>query len=393
MISVNQARQLLSKHSTRGKISTVNLQESHGRILAENIFSPIAVPSFDNSAMDGYAVAFEEGQKDWNMGVVIQAGDTSEITIAKGQAARIFTGAKIPKGADTVIPQELVLRNEESNRITINSDNINSGSHVRYLGSQCKKGELILKEGTRISPGVIGLLASVGIARVKIYKAPEVAYIITGNELKEVGSPLQMGEIYNSNGPMLEALLQQAGITKTSIYKATDNKAELQQIINAALDYHEVLILSGGISVGDFDFVKECLETAGVKELFYKISQRPGKPMFVGKKDGIWVFALPGNPASVLSCFNQYVKPCLKYIMGNDEVWQPDIILPIKEDLHKAPGLTFFLKAKREGNDLEILGGQQSFNLQAFGTANCLVELEEGSEVISAGTSVKIYDL
>ncbi|MDT0688249.1 molybdopterin molybdotransferase MoeA [Salegentibacter sp. F188] len=393
MISVNEARKILSDNSTRGKIETVLLGHSLQAIIAEDIHSPIDVPSFDNSAMDGYALKFDTKLQHWKVNTMIQAGDTSEYKIEKGQAARIFTGAKIPEGTDTVIPQELIEKDEVSGGIIYQQDKTSTGSNVRLKGSQCKRGELILKKGTVISPGVIGLLASVGLAKVKIYKAPTVAYIITGDELKEPGTSLKPGEIYNSNGPMLEALLKKSGITDIFPEKASDKKEELQKIIDEALEQQDVLILSGGISVGDYDFVKECLENAGVQELFYKIKQRPGKPMFAGKKGEKWIFALPGNPASVLSCFNQYVKPCLYYFMGRNNVWNADSKLILAGDHKKKPGLTFFLKGRTNGDEVEILGAQQSFNLQAFSTANCLVELAEDKEEVEAGTLVKVYIL
>ncbi len=393
MISVSEARKILSDNSERGKTGIKSLNDISGLILTEDIYSPIDVPSFDNSAMDGYALAFDERQMEWELSGVIQAGDTSIHRLEKGEAMRIFTGAKMPKGADTVIQQELIVRDENTGKIFYEHDKFQIGSNVRKKGTQCKKGDLILAKGTEVTPGTIGLLASVGIAEGKVYLPPTVAYIITGDELKEIGTPLKEGEIYNSNGPMLEAFLKAVGVMEISAYKASDEKEELQRAINEALEKCDVLLLSGGISVGDYDFVKECLEAAGVQELFYRIKQRPGKPMFAGKKDKKWVFGLPGNPASVLSCFNQYVKPALRYSMGFHEVWKPDLVLPLPTDQTKKPEFTFFLKAKTDGKKVTILEGQQSFNLQAFNSANCLVELEEEDDLVKEGTLVKVYFL
>ena len=393
MISVSDAKNILSEHAVRGETKTVGLQTSLGLIVAENIHSPIDVPSFDNSAMDGYAINFDGELKNWEVVTAIQAGDTSESSVVRGQAARIFTGAKMPKGADTVIPQELIQTQEDSSVITYLTNKINKGSNVRLKGSQCRKGQLILQKGTVVTPGTIGLLASVGLTRVKVYAPPIVAYIITGNELKEAGEPLKEGEIYNSNGPMLEACLKKTAVEKISALKASDTREDLQNTINESLAHHDVLILSGGISVGDYDFVKDCLSDAGVTELFYKVKQRPGKPLFTGKRGNQWIFALPGNPASALSCFYQYVKPCLLYLMGHDNVWKPDEVLPLGQSHKKMPGLTFFLKGKKEHDKVNILEGQQSFNLQAFSEADCFVELNEDSEYLDAGTPVNIYNM
>ena len=391
MISVEQARKILYENSERGKITSIELRESLGTVLAEDIYSPIDVPSFDNSAMDGYALKFNGESQSWKLQGEIQAGDISAHEVAPGKTIRIFTGAKMPVGADTVIQQELIER--EGDEITYRHTKISTGSNVRLKGSQCKAGDQILKKGTKVTAGVIGLLASVGVLKVAIFNPPSVAYIVTGNELKEMGQPLESGEIYNSNGPMLNALLQESGIKNIKALKAEDDKEKLQKTTDKALEDADVLILSGGISVGDYDFVKECLMNSRVEELFYKIKQRPGKPMYAGKKENKMVFALPGNPASVLSCYVQYVKPCLQSIMGKEDAWKPDNILPLSEDVKKKPGISFFMKAKKEDGKVCILTGQQSFNLQAFSTADCLVELEEEAEVISKGTLVKVYDL
>lgn len=393
MISVQQAKQLLSEHCERGQQMKVSLQDSLVAILAAAVYSPIDVPGFDNSAMDGYALAFDGKENEWQIGEVIQAGDTSNISLKEWQATRIFTGARIPEGADTVIPQELVALNQEENKICYEGDRIQKGSNVRSRGSQCRKGDLLLEPGTKITPGVIGLLASVGVGEVTVYAPPSVACIITGNELKEVGEELREGEIYNSNGPMLEACLRQTEIKEVQLVRATDEKEKLQELINTTLENKEVLLLSGGISVGDYDFVKECLETAGVQEIFYKIKQRPGKPFFAGKKQGKWIFALPGNPASVYSCFIQYVRPTLKYLMGHEQIWEPEEVLELKEDVKKKAGFTFFMKARREDGKVRVLGGQQSFNLLSFNEADCMVELEEEDEIVKKGTRVKVYHL
>lgn len=392
MISVNQARKILSENFERSQKQILPLAQSLGLFLSEDVFSPIDVPSFDNSAKDGYALKFEANRNIYALKQTIQAGDTGMYQLSSGEAARIFTGAKMPNGADAAIPQEIVEHNFETGKICFPTEKIQSGSNVRRKGSQCKSGDLIAKKGTRITPGIIGLLASVGLAKIPTFSPPIVSYIITGNELKEIGSTLREGEIYNSNGPMLEALLKNLGIKEISALKATDDKESLQQTINSALKTTDVLLISGGISVGDYDFVEECLKNANVKQLFYKLRQRPGKPFFTGKKGKKWVFALPGNPASAFSCFNQFVKPCLQYSIGKNEVWQPDAILKLQNDQQKKEGFTFFLKGKKKNNSIEILSGQQSFNLQAFNAANCLVELEEESDLVKAGTLVKIYD-
>lgn len=389
MISVNAAREILAGHSHLAPKKELDLVQSLGLVVAEDVHSPISVPSFDNSAMDGYAMTFDDSRSEWKVVAKIQAGDSSPYNIGEGEAARIYTGAKIPEGADTVIPQELIEKTGET-AIRYEGDKIRTGSNVRLKASQCKKGDLILEKGSTITAGTVGLLASVGLKKVLVYAPPSIGIILTGNELKEPGEELAEGEIYNSNGPMLEACLERTGISDRVVYRAGDDKEDLQQIIDDALELHQVLILSGGISVGDYDFVRECLQQSGVKELYYKVKQRPGKPMYAGKKNDSWVFALPGNPASVLSCYYEYVRPCLRHLMGHSEVWQPYATLPLITDVSKKPGLTFFIKGKITDGKAEVLGGQQSFNLLSFNEATCLVELEEQAEKVKAGTPVNI---
>jgi molybdopterin molybdotransferase len=392
MISVKEAKNILEQNAHKGKPATIELSKSVGMILAKNVVAPIDVPSFDNSAMDGYAIRFDDSRSGWNIKAIAQAGDSRTYYINSDEAVRIFTGAKMPENTDTVIQQELI-ESGQGNSISLLQSGIKKGANVRYKGSQCKKGDPVLVEGTKISPGTIGLLATMGIDVVEVYNTPSVACIITGNELQEIGETLQDGSIYNSNGPMLQAYLNSLGIIDSSFYKAKDDSEHLYELIKKALNDHDFLILSGGISVGDYDFVKLSLDRLNVEELFYKIKQRPGKPLFAGKLDGKWIFALPGNPASVLTCFNQYVKPCLKYFMGHQEVWNHNWMLPLTASAQKKEGFTFFMKGLHDGRSVTILQGQQSFNMLPFGVANCLVELEEGLSSVPAESLVKVYDL
>jgi len=393
MILVTEAKSILQKQQYRGPVTRLPLLNGLHRIVAEDIFSPMDVPSFDNSAMDGYALQFDGSRNTWSVKAVVQAGDTKTYSTTPGEAIRIYTGAKMPKNADTVIPQELIKSNSNTNTICYEQSGITKGNNVRYKGEQCKKGDLVLPKNTFINPGIIGFLATLGISEVSVYQSPSVGCIITGNELKEPGAPLTEGEIYNSNGPMLQACLQTLNINNILFYRVKDEANTVLSAIQEALQKHDFIILSGGISVGDYDFVKSSLEQSGVKELIYKIKQQPGKPLYVGQWKGKWVFALPGNPASVASCFNHYVKPCLKYYMGYNHVWNPNRVLPLASEVKKKAGFTIFMKARHNETHVQLLDGQQSFNMQPFITANCFAELPEKAEYLSAGTLVNVYDL
>jgi molybdopterin molybdotransferase len=391
MISVNEAKSILKQSSILGKNEQIPLEDSFGRYLAEDIFSPLDIPFFDNSAMDGYAIKWKDGDNSRKLRLFdkIKAGDLKESGIETDEAIRIFTGAPVPKGADTIIPQEWVKVDGE--KITFDIGKFEKGANSRSKGAQNKKGDLIAHKGSHISPGMVGLLASIGLAKVPVHSLPSVGIILTGDELLEIGQEMQFGKVYNSNGPVLKTYLQQLGIEEIDMLEAVDDLEILQKTIDGFLNKFDVLILSGGISVGDYDFVKKCLENSGVKQLFYKIRQKPGKPIYVGQKNKQWVFALPGNPASTLTCFNQYVKPCLMAWMGSADSFEPTGIFPLFSEFNKKTGITLFLKAKMSNGQVHILPGQESFNLISYGTANCIAEIEEESDYMEAGTKVKVY--
>jgi molybdopterin molybdotransferase len=250
---------------------------------------------------------------------------------------------------------------------------------------------LILPEGTRITPGTLGLLASLGIEEVSVFAAPQVSIILTGDEVVELGQALQPGQIYNANGPALLGYLSQLGISDVKVYKVKDDSAEVIRVIGEALASADVLLLTGGISVGDYDFVKEGLAENGVETLFYKVKQKPGKPLLAGIKGDKLIFALPGNPASVLTCFMQYVKPSLGQWMGNPAAWEQSISYPLAANWQKQAKLTVFLKARLVAGQVEVLPGQESFNLLSFGLADGLVEVGEQLFEVEAGTALPFY--
>jgi len=391
MFSVKEAKAILSKHIIQGQTIYTHLEEATGMVLAEDIPSAYDIPFFDNSAMDGYAIAWKDGDKERRLRpeTKIRAGELEDFILDENEAIRIFTGAPVPKGADTIIPQEWV--KIDGDIFSFDIDKFEKGSNLRKQGAQNKAGDIIALKSSEITPGMVGLLSSVGLHEVRVFSKPTVGIILTGDELEEIGKPLSFGKVYNSNGPVLKTYLKQLGINEIELSTALDEPAKLQATIDRFLEKYDVVLISGGISVGDYDFVKGSLEKAGVKELFYKIRQKPGKPLFVGQRENQWVFALPGNPASTLTCFNQYVKPCLLAWMGKQNVWEPTGKFPLVYDFDKKAGITLFLKAKLENGQVHILPGQESFNLISYGTANCIAEIEEETASIEAGTPVSIY--
>jgi len=388
-VSVQEAKEILKGLSFSGGKVQLPLQKALGYRTAGPIHAPMQVPSFDNSGMDGYAFAWADGGDSRQLAQVVQAGTFPDFTLQPGTAVRIFTGAPVPKGADTIVQQEGV--RVEGDRLFFDLEKLTQGMNLRRAGSQCEQGQLILSKGTRITPGTIGLLASLGVEEVSVFAAPRLSIILTGDEVVEVGQALQPGQIYNANGPALLAYLSQLGITEVKVYKVKDDPKEVIRVIGEALASSDVLLLTGGISVGDFDFVKEGLAENGVETLFYKVKQKPGKPLLAGMKGSKLVFALPGNPASVLTCFMQYVKPSLEQWMGNPAAWEQARSYPLATNWEKQVKLTVFLKARLVAGVVEVLPGQESFNLLSYGSADGLIEIGEDQQSLKEGTQVPFY--
>jgi molybdopterin molybdotransferase len=391
MISVSETIELLKSNIATLGTEKRPLIDALGHVLSADVLAKVNVPSFDNSAMDGYAICFENGNNEYQVAHQIQAGDTNSYYLKANEAARIYTGAPIPSNANAVIQQELVSTSESL--ISFDTGKIKLGMNIRTVGSQCLQNQLIASKGVFIHSAILGLLASAGIFEVDVFKKPVVSVIITGNELQKPSHELEFGQIYNSNEFALVGLLKSLGITQIKTYQVIDELTEVEKTIQTALGESDFLILTGGVSVGDYDFVKLALEKNQVNTLLYKVKQKPGKPLFVGKKHDQWVFALPGNPAAVITCFNQYVKPCLMAISGQKNTFKPIAVLPLKNSFKKSAGLTFFVKGRFDYQGVEILKGQESFNLLSFNVANCIVKIEESTEILEMGSLVEVYPL
>jgi molybdopterin molybdotransferase len=347
MITVDEAKNRVELTCKMLPASIMNLNHCVGKVLAEDIISPLNSPPFAQSAMDGYAVALGSVRTETPIEVmgIAQAGDTEILSLEAGKAIRIFTGAAIPVGADTVVMQEHV--DLESNFIRIKDHAFTLGTHIRKMGSQIKKGEIALRAGKRLNPGLIGYLAGLGIHEVAVVPAPKLGLILTGKELVMPGEVLQHGQIYESNSWMLEALMQGAGLS--------------------------------------------FLHKNGVEAIFYRVKQKPGKPLFFGKKGETMVFGLPGNPASVLSCCYEYVVPTIRKMMGL--TYHPYGLekYPLGHDYTKKVGLTHFLKARLEQGFVYLCDGQESYKLNAFSEANCIAILPQEIAMVSEGTPIEIH--
>jgi molybdopterin molybdotransferase len=389
MIQVEQALSIIATNSTKMPVQTIPVHKALGYVLAEKVYSPIHMPPFRQSAMDGYAFIHSEKHQ-YNIIGVSKAGDYSDVKLKENEAVRIFTGAFVPKNADTVVMQEHVMANEKSILIT----NLPAQfTNVRAKGEQIAKEDLVFDANTLITPAAIGFLACLGITEVEVYKKPKVAILVTGNELVKPGKELAKGKIYESNSVMLQAALQTIGIKKTKVYTVKDNLKATKKAIKNVLPKYDIVLISGGISVGDYDFVKEALLANDVEELFYKINQRPGKPMFFGSKNETLVFALPGNPASSLTNFYVYVYPAIKNRMGFSDIHLPKLVRKLDSAFTNTTGKTLFLKALYDETNVTILDSQASSMLNTFAIANSLLIVPDDVESLEKGQLVTLLPI
>lgn len=391
MISVQEAKNIVTAHSLPLPPVIIALQDAAGLILAEDVYSPINMPSFNQSAMDGYAIRFSDFMEGKPMELIgeSQAGTDNAPTLLPHTAIRIFTGAPVPVGADTVVMQEHTERKD--NHILIHQTNLTKGLNVRPEGSEISKGSLALQRGTPLTPGAIGYLASLGKTEVLASPRPRISIIATGKELQQPGQALQFGQVYESNSITLATALRQLHIHDITAVCVDDDITLLTDAVKIALQSSDLVLITGGVSVGDYDFVLPALNNAGVEKLFHKVRQKPGKPLFFGKKENTIVFGLPGNPGSVLSCFYHYVLICLQKMCNRPLPYLQKATLAIDADYTKPSGLTHFLKGSYSGLRALPLTAQESFRLSSFALANCLIEIPDETTHITAGDTVSVY--
>ncbi|WP_442265541.1 molybdopterin molybdotransferase MoeA [Tenacibaculum sp. ZS6-P6] len=389
MISVSEAIQHIENYCQPNKIIEKPIQEVLGLVLAESIVSPINMPPFKQSSMDGYAFIHNEISSFTVVGEV-QAGDSKNVVLQEGEAVRIFTGARVPDQADTVVMQEHT--SVEGDQLTINKLPVKF-SNVRPLGEQIKTGAIALEKGTVLNEAAIGFIAGLGLSTVKVYQKPKISILITGNELKAVGGVLEEGQVYDSNSITLKLALHRLGIDEVEVVKVEDTFEATKIAIKNQLDFADIILVSGGISVGDYDFVKRGLEENNVSEVFYKVNQKPGKPLWFGQKDEKLIFALPGNPASSLSCFYSYVLPVIKAQLGYKNYHLPRSIAKATSDIKNAFGKTLFLKGIIENEQATQLTGQASSMLKSFAVANGLLIVPEDVQEIKKGEEITYIKL
>lgn len=397
MIPFEEAKSKVLEKAIPLTPKNIPLAESLGLVLADNVHAPIDLPPFTNSAMDGFALAYKDLVKTEGLAFpvsqTIKAGD-SPLPLKDGTCAKIMTGASIPKGADAVIPIEESLTEDD---IVHFLSPPTKGCHIRYAGEDIARGTVVAKALTPITTRVIALLSALGIARVSIYPRPHISTITTGSELVRPGEKLPNGAIFDSNGPTITAALGGLSINTTSVHVKDDTATTLQEIHNA-LESSDVIITIGGVSVGDFDYVRKCFEEMGIQTIFWRVAIKPGKPIFFGTLEKKLIFGLPGNPVSCLVTFNQFVRPAILKMMGHKKVNHVRKKARAIEAIKGSAGKTDFLRGiyEVEGANITVkLAGQQgSAMLLSLASSNCLIILPEEKSFIGVGEEVEIeyYD-
>lgn len=390
MLTLEQAQQHILQAVSPVAAVEMPLEQALGRVLAVSVRSPENVPRFDNSAMDGYAVALPpEVSLPLDFGVLgeIPAGHFSEQSLQPGEAVRIMTGAPVPLGADVVVPVEETETLSTAVRVLVIP---RLGQHIRRAGEEIAAGAEVLLPGHILNPASIGLLATFGMTRIAVTPPVRVGILATGNELvppEQVPGP---GQIRDSNTATVTAALQAIGVIPQAYGIAPDDRAALRAKLAEAIDANDVLLTLGGVSVGDYDYVQEELTALGFRKGFWKVAMKPGKPLLFGTLQGKPVFGIPGNPASTLNVIEQLVRPALRKMMGHTALWRPVIEACLTADLKGGERLQLVrgvLRMDVSGWSFQPLPRQGSSNLWPVSQANAVLPLQ-GS--LSAGCLVSV---
>ena len=369
----------------------INIHSASGRITSSNIISKITQPPFPASAMDGYAVRFKDIKNPLLVVGECQAGFSYSGNISEGEAVRIFTGAPLVNGADTVVIQENVTLTDGT--ITINFPVI-KGSNIRALGSDFMNGELLVAKNTLLNARHIGLLAAGNVSEFKVYKKPRVAILSTGDELVEVGSKVGLNKIVNSNLPMFSALINENGGIPINFGNALDTPKSVINKIKQIKDV-DIFLSFGGASVGDYDIIQDVMKTNGLKVHFWKVGMQPGKPLIYGKFNNIPYFGMPGNPSSAYVCFINFIIPAMYKMMGRRENGLKNGLAHLEHDLKKGGSRINYIRASIRENKFgkKFVNSsitQSSANHKSLANSNCLIVRDIYASEAKLGDLVKI---
>ena len=393
LLSIDEALARVLAQARPLESEPVPVAEAAGRVLAEDVAARIDLPPFPSSAMDGFALRAADVPGELPIVFRIAAGVPAERALEAGEAMQISTGGTVPPGADTVVPIELVV--EKDNRVEV-PDRIAAGAHIRPVGGDVRGGDALLAAGTVLGSAQLGALAAAGIAEVPCSRRPRVVVLSTGTELRAPGEPLGPGQIYESNGPMLAAAFEAAGAVVDRIGPVADDEEEHRRALEWGLDA-DVLVSSGGVSVGPHDLVRRILGELGAEEDFWGVAVRPGKPLAFATRGATLVFGLPGNPVSALVAVELFVRPALRALQG---VRSPGPIYEtgrLATPLRRNAARDELVRARRarDGDEtvLEPLSGQESHMIARAAGADALVLVRAGEGELSAGETARYLPL
>jgi len=396
MISYEEAIKLILKNSENKIIVRKKIRDCTGLILAEDIYAKEDIPPFRNSAVDGYAVRSydlkecnERNPKILKIIGKINPGEYFNSKIKEGEAVKVMTGSYVPEGADSVCMKEFT--EEEENFVKIFKPT-KPMENIREKGEEVKKNQLVVKSGEVITPPLAGLIAKVGYSRINVIKKPDVSLLVTGNELLAPGKKLKNGKIWDANSYSLISALEFDGFKCKYWCRVRDDPVEFKNKMTTALKISDIIIISGGMSVGETDYVKDVFKEIKVKEIFWKVNIKPGKPLYFGKKDEKLIFGLPGNPASSLVCYYEFVRPALFKLSGYENLFLKEVEATLLEKIEAKTGRLEFVRGNliKKGNEFYVKksGHQESHLLTSFANSNCLIIINEEKEV---GEKVKVH--
>jgi molybdopterin molybdotransferase len=393
MLDFELARQRILELVTPLPTELIPVADADGRVLGVDLISGVDLPSFDYSAMDGYAVAASDlsGPGPWQLRVSIeQRAGAIALELQAGTSARIFTGATLPRGADSVVMQEDVVR--EGEHVILQSAP-RRGSHVRLRGEDLARGAVAMTRGTRLNPFRVGLLAALDQSHACVVRRPRVALLCTGDELRDAGSPARPGSIPDSNGPSLAALARRSGADVVVVSRTGDDLLQTREALRAALSGSDLLLTVGGVSVGDHDVVKEALEAEGVALDFWKVKIKPGKPLAFGRRGGTFVLGLPGNPVSAQLTLGLFGLPLLRALQGDARPLPNRMRVRLHDAIKQKPGRLGFYRARLEGDLAFVFGNQASGAPTSMAEADALVMVPEDSAGLAAGAEAEALRL
>ncbi len=391
MITFQQAIELLSNSAQLKGTEEISIKDGLGRILAEDIFSETDLPPFDKSAMDGYACRKDDLRLPLNVIDVISAGKPSNKKIEKGQCAKIMTGAQVPSGADYVLIKERAIAIDET---TIKAREIGTAANICYLGEDVRQGDLLLKIGTKLQPNNMALTVLSGKEKVKVYKTPTVGIFCTGNELKEPGEPMQKGEIRNTNATTLLAQCERENFKADYLGVIPDDILHTRKYISEKKEEYDIILITGGVSMGDFDYIPHVINDLKMKTIFHNIAIKPGKPTLFARHNSGYLFGIPGNPVSVFVIFEFLIKPFIYQLMS----YQFERLVIQKKITHairrkNAERLAFIPVQSISENNITPVSYHGSGHLAALSKTDGFITMEQGKCLIQENENIDVRQI